>query len=305
MRIMWKLAVGAGVLAGALMTPSVATASTFTITGSMEGNIQISNGDDVAAGYVFSVQGSHPDMSVEMANASVVFSGSCSNGGTDTLTVPLKPGPFSVAAGDNSWIPTGDEASPASFEGSVVANVCGGSGRLDASKGATFSGDLQSNVTANQVAVRFHYRDPNAKGKGNFDCSASTQAASVCGASWSGTAKIQPSTCSTSGGSNTCSPPCTPGSPGSNSCSPPCTPGAPGSNSCSPPCTPGAPGSNSCSPPCTSGTTASGTCSTPPSTPATSPTAVKHKRKAHKKHRRHVKAKKISRPPRSGVGFTG
>jgi hypothetical protein len=201
----------------------------------MEGAIKISNGDYVAAGYVFSVQGSHPAMNVWMENASVVFNGNCSNGGTGTLTVPLSAGPYNIAANNNSVIPTGNEDSPLSYEGSVTASVCGGTGTLDASKGATFSGDLESDNTANAVQVQFHYRDPNAKGKGNYDCSANTYAASVCGASWSGTAKLTPST----------PPPCVsnPSGSGCQDCS--TNPSASGCQNCS--TNPSASGCENCS----------------------------------------------------------
>ena len=180
----------------ALVVPGVALANEVSISGSMEGSIQISQGDFVAGGYIFNFQGAHPAATVAVANASVVFVGKCSNGSSDnTLTIPLSPGPYQVAANDNSSIPTGDESSPASFQGSVTAHPCGGSGTLDASKGATFSGDLQSDVTANQIQIKFHYRDPAAKGKGNFDCSSPSSGslgADVCGASWSGTISTQP-----------------------------------------------------------------------------------------------------------------
>ncbi len=168
--------------------------SNVTISGSMEGSVKIANGDNVSAGYSFAVNGGHPAMQVVMKDAQITFSGTCSNGSAqNTLTVPLSEGPYSIAANDTSWHPAnGQEDDPASFQGNVVASVCGGSGTLDASKGATFTGELQSDNTLNDVSVRFHYRDPNAKGKGNYDCSASTYAADVCGASWSGTAHIKP-----------------------------------------------------------------------------------------------------------------
>jgi hypothetical protein len=60
--------------------------------------------------------------------------------------------------------------------------------------GASFTADLQSTGT-NDVHFRFHYRDPNAKGKGNVNCSdpnQNTGDSSVCGASWSATNSYSP-----------------------------------------------------------------------------------------------------------------
>jgi len=185
----------------ACVLPGAALANTILISGSMEGSIRISNGDFVAAGYRFTIPGNHPATHVLIANAQVVFHGTCSNGSSqNTLTIQLRPGPvgggtYLVPANSSAVFPTNNQQSPESFQGSLVANVCGGGGAtLDASRGATFSGDLQADQT-NKIQIAFHYRDPNAKGKGNFDCSASTSASlgsSVCGASWSGTIALEP-----------------------------------------------------------------------------------------------------------------
>jgi hypothetical protein len=189
----------AGVTAAAFaLFPASALASNVTISGSMEGSVHIANGDLVAAGYQFSLMGSHPEAHVLMADAQVTFAGTCSNGsGANTLTIPLRSGPvgggaYDIAANDTATHPGTNEQDAVSYQGSTTASVCGGSGSLDASKGATFSAHLMSDVTANDIHVQFHYRDPNAKGKGNYDCSASNYAADVCGASWSGTLSLKP-----------------------------------------------------------------------------------------------------------------
>ena len=144
------------------------------------------------------VSGAHPEEHVTFAEAKVVFNGPCSNGSPEnTLVVNLSPGPaggWVVPANSGQNIPTNDEASPLSFEGSTVAKVCGGTGTLDASSGATFSATVKA-TAPNSIQMKFHYRDPNAKGKGNVDCSAPSSAglgADVCGASWSGTPSIIP-----------------------------------------------------------------------------------------------------------------
>ncbi len=177
-----------------------AHANTFTISGSMEGHIVVANGDHVVAGYVFKLAGAHPDTRVLMADATVTITGNCSNGGSDTLTIPLRAGdatfnqPYLVASNNSDWVPTGDEQSPDSYESppGFTANVCGGVGTLDGGQGATIHADLQADPVTSDIAIRFHYRDPNAKGKGNVDCSVGMHSASECGASWSGTLTMKP-----------------------------------------------------------------------------------------------------------------
>lgn len=178
------------VLAGVFVP--AAFANVIGISGSMEGSIKISPGDWISAGYDFTIPGSHAAQTIQFVNATVTISGPCTNGGNDTVVIPLTAGPYSLGANDGNWYPTGDENSPLSLEGAVQApaNLCGGAGQLNASSGAVFSADLQSTVTTNSIHVQFHYRDPNAKGMGNVDCYALTQAqwnASTCGASWSST----------------------------------------------------------------------------------------------------------------------
>ena len=233
----------AAVVVGALVLPAAASANTVTITGSMEGAITISSGDWVNAGYSFNVQGSHPSMTVYFKGAQISFTGRCSGMGTDTLTLHIPDQSYSVPADSNAWYPAG--GSGEFFQFAQKASVCGGHGGLDASSGAAFSADVQSTDTADNLQVRFHYRDPAAKGKGNTDCTATTNApADVCGASWSGTASLVPDT--------------------------PTPPPAP-------PTTPTAP--------------------TPPTKPVTT--------QRHKRHKHAVKPKKISRPPKKRLGFTG
>lgn len=195
------------VAGAALILPGLARANNIKISGSMEGSIKIQPGDYVAAGYIFSVSKNSESSQITFAGAQITFSGNCSTGGTGTLTVPINNGPWTVAAGDTSTHPTGNEQDPASFEGSVQAeNMCPNNGTLDASQGATFTADLQSTDTSEQVQWLFHYRDPNAKGKGNYDCSATSSASlgsDVCGASWSGTTTSTPDAVPSGGSSTT------------------------------------------------------------------------------------------------------
>ena len=170
----------------------------FTIgPSSMEGAIRISNGDWVNGGYSFQFKSNSHIATDYTVTASVSITGPCSNGGTDTVIVPLGTVGYNVAAGDTNWLPTGDANSVLSWEGSVQVGVtsppiCGGAGTLNASKGAVYTATVSQNPpTGSLVAFRFKYRDPLAKGKPNTNCLDTSDPnrarADVCGASWSQT----------------------------------------------------------------------------------------------------------------------
>jgi hypothetical protein len=102
---------------------------------------------------------------------------------------------YAVPANNTDWLPTGDQNSMLSWQGSVIATgVCGGIGKLDASKGASFSVSVnQGPPTGSLVNFRFKYRDPAAKGKPNTNCldadDPNRNKADVCGVSWSATVR--------------------------------------------------------------------------------------------------------------------
>jgi hypothetical protein len=163
---------------------------TFSIgPSSMEGSIRIANGDWVNGGYSFKTNFSG---TITIA-ATVAITGKCIGGGpaTDTLTVPLPAKTYNVTAG-SGWLPTGDQNSVLSWQGSVIAaGVCGGVGKLDASHGAVFTSTISGTPAGGHVTFRFKYRDPAAKGKPNTNClntaDPNRNKADVCGASWSET----------------------------------------------------------------------------------------------------------------------
>ena len=184
-----------------------AWASGITISGTMEGNNlgsqAVHAGDWISGGYDFKINGSHPAATVAFGAPRVGIPVSCTDGGpvVGTITVPLSGGPYSDAQNFTDWLPTGDQRVPASFEGAVQApDLCSGGAMFDTSSGATFSADLQS-TQSNAVTVRFHYRDPAAKGKGNHDCADPSDPeagdASTCGASWSSSPSFAPTVTST------------------------------------------------------------------------------------------------------------
>jgi hypothetical protein len=166
---------------------------------SMEGAIKISNGDWVNGGYSLksNVTG---DLTV---NGKVTITGPCSNGGTDTIVVPLATMTFHNPSVAKDWLPTGDANSVLSWQGSVQVGVnspaiCGGVGKLDASKGAVFTSSFSANPAqpGALVTFRFKFRDPAAKGKPNTNClntaDPNRNKADVCGASWSATKTFDP-----------------------------------------------------------------------------------------------------------------
>lgn len=194
-RLRLSVLFGVAILAGVFA--SAALANVIGISGSMEGSIKVSPGDWVSAGYSFTIPGSHPAETVQFVDATVTLTGPCTNGGYGTVTVPLTSGPYTDPVNSSDWFPTGDQNSPTSLQGAVQApsNLCGGAGQMDASSGAVFAADLQASDTSVKINVRFHYRDPNAKGKGNVDCYALTPAqwdSATCGASWSSTNSYTP-----------------------------------------------------------------------------------------------------------------
>jgi hypothetical protein len=170
---------------------------------SMEGDLHISPGDWISGGYDFKfVSGSHPataytvvatvtvpvvcpDNSVENVVIQLGAPGQLNGGGTATYT-------YNIPANDTTKHATGDANSILSWDGAVQApaTLCGGNvGRNQ--KGAIFNVTVSQNPPAGLVDWQFKYRDPNAKGKGNVNCTDATNPkrndAATCGASWSAT----------------------------------------------------------------------------------------------------------------------
>ncbi len=170
---------------------------------SMEGDLHISPGDWIAGGYNFHfISSSHgataytvvatvtvpvvcPDNSVENIVIQLGAPGQLNGGGVATYT-------YNIPAGDTTKHATGDANSILSWDGAVQApaNLCGGNvGRNQ--KGAIFKVNVTQNPQVGLVDWQFKYRDPNAKGKGNVNCTDASNPkrndAATCGASWSQT----------------------------------------------------------------------------------------------------------------------
>jgi Subtilase family len=128
-------------------------------TQAMEGNLQVSPGATLEAGYDFTMPGNHPAASVAFPEAQVTFNATCVSGsGGGVITVPLSEGPYTDPLNDGGdWFPSGDQSSSASYEGSVsVPSLCG-SGLVSLQQGGTFTATLQSSDATDPVHVRWHY----------------------------------------------------------------------------------------------------------------------------------------------------
>lgn len=170
---------------------------------SMEGNLAISPGDWISGGYNFKfTSGNHPATAYTVT-ATVTVPVVCPDTSIQNIVIPLGiPGAlngggatsytFNIPAGDTTNHASGDQNSILVWEGAVQApaTLCGGNPGNNA-KGAIFNATVSQAPSAGLVNWQFHYRDPNAKGKGNVNCTDASNPlrshADVCGASWSQT----------------------------------------------------------------------------------------------------------------------
>lgn len=173
-----------------LVVPGIAYATTLTVSGSMEGNLPVSPGDTLLAGYDFTIPGGPPTTdTVTVGGGTVSITVNCPNGSTEPLTIALPTQSYTVPAGDGGdWFPSGDQSSSLVYQGSITvpSSSCGGV-QGHAPQGATFSANFTATDTT-RLNVRFHYEDLQAKN-------------GQLGSSWSGTASVTPGPqCSNSGG---------------------------------------------------------------------------------------------------------
>ncbi|HXB54825.1 MAG TPA: hypothetical protein VN461_08590 [Vicinamibacteria bacterium] len=141
----------------------------------MEGDLKVSPGTVLMAGYDFTIPGSHPANTVQFVKASVTFQAQCVSGtGGGTIVVFLSGDSITVPQNSSGWFPSGDQSSPLVYQGSVaVPDLCKG-GLVRLQNGGTFSADLQASDTTQSVHVRWHYSANGSSG------------------SWSGTASFRP-----------------------------------------------------------------------------------------------------------------
>jgi large repetitive protein len=194
--------------------PTYQTSATFTYgeqlgspvsigPATMEGNLEGTAGDWVSVGYHFKYSSSHPASTVSFYQPQFTFAVKCSDGTTPsqpTWTITAPDATYSVAANDTGYQPWTSQQVAASFQAAaqLPATLCGTTpGNIDLDQGATFTAMLGSSDTTDAVQIQFHYRDPNAKGAGNINCSDPTQnpdpgLSAACGASVSATKSFTP-----------------------------------------------------------------------------------------------------------------
>lgn len=170
---------------------------------SMEGNLNIRPGDWISGGYNFKFVSSSHGATQYTVTATVTVPVTCSGGSIENIIIPLgAPGQlngggvttftYNIPAGDTTNHASNDQNSILVWEGAVQApaTLCGGAGGNN-SKGAIFNTTVSQNPQVGLVNWQFHYRDPNAKGKGNVNCTDASNPkrddAATCGASWSQT----------------------------------------------------------------------------------------------------------------------
>ncbi|HKF49898.1 MAG TPA: hypothetical protein VKB38_21225 [Terracidiphilus sp.] len=143
----------------------------------------INTGDTVEGGYELRQGGNHPASTVSLVAGNISTDIWCPGGSSYTLTIPLPAQSYSIAAGDNSGIPSGDPKSPLVYQGSTTATPPAGSAECvgGIATGAYFSatglseggdgnpggpGFLTTDVT-DPLNVRFHLLDSNSN-RGTF-----------------------------------------------------------------------------------------------------------------------------------------
>lgn len=143
---------------------------------SMTRPLDISLGDNVLAGYDLFMANNHPAATVSLGGANVQTDVSCPDGSSYTLTIPLPNQSYSIAAGDNSWLPAPQQNNPLVYQGSATAAACTGG----VAKSAYFSAlgvssgvgnppaapGFSSTDTTDPLNVRFHCNVAGSNGPG-------------------------------------------------------------------------------------------------------------------------------------------
>jgi hypothetical protein len=133
----------------------------------MEGDLKLSPGAILRAGYDFTIPGTHPEDTVQFTSANATFQPLCVSGGSSagTLVMPLADTRITVPQNSTAWYPSGDQKDPSVYQGSIsVPDLCGG-GQITLKNGGTFTAILQASDTSQTVNVRWHY---SANGKLGF-----------------------------------------------------------------------------------------------------------------------------------------
>ena len=155
-----------------------------SLVASMTRPLDINGGDSVLAGYDLYMAGAHPAASVSLTGANVQTDVSCPDGSSYTLRVPLPSASFSIAAGDNSWLPSPVQKNPLVYQGSTTAAGCSGGHAISAYFSAL---GLNNGVGNPPLAPGFSSTDTTDPLNVRYHCSDSTSGA---GGSWSPTVTV-------------------------------------------------------------------------------------------------------------------
>ena len=127
------------------------TKSTSCIDGSitmgpqaMEGDLKVSPGAALKAGYDFTLPGNSTPRTALVGRPQAVFTVRCVSGeapSAATLTVPMPEQTYALLGSE--WTPSGDQRSPLVFQGEItVPDLCDG-GRVRLDKGGTFTATIR------------------------------------------------------------------------------------------------------------------------------------------------------------------
>jgi hypothetical protein len=131
---------------------------TVVLNGTMEGRLQIAPGDTVSAGYDFTMTDSHGAVTIMISGYVAVHVHCGETGGNYDIIIPFPCVIYELCANNDSWIPSSDQGSSLTYQGSVTAgDICGNEGMCDASSGATLYLNVTASSTTDVINVRFHY----------------------------------------------------------------------------------------------------------------------------------------------------
>jgi hypothetical protein len=95
----------------------------------MEGDLKVSPGTTLQAGYDFTVPGNHASFSLTVSNPQMVFAVRCVCGATpsaSTFTVTMPTQTYAVTT--DQWYPSGDQHSPLCTRARSLSRTCAAAG---------------------------------------------------------------------------------------------------------------------------------------------------------------------------------
>jgi hypothetical protein len=173
-RRIW-LSVGAGVVLLAAQTsmrveaaaPLVSPSGVGTVVlgpQAMEGDLKVSPGDVLRAGFDFTMPGGHPTTTAVFTSGYVALLVTCPNGSSPPLTIPLSDQTVVDPQDSTAWYPSGDKSSSLVYQGTLIApDLCAGA-VMDDARGALFTTAFAATDTVDRFSFRFHYSDNSTSG---------------------------------------------------------------------------------------------------------------------------------------------